>query len=56
MVRAHPGGHSPLPHPRQNRIVFVDKNPDDVHGFLLHARWLEIFERGAAFLDRHLSR
>jgi dipeptidyl aminopeptidase/acylaminoacyl peptidase len=28
--------------------------PDDVHSFLLHARWLEIFERSAAFLDRHL--
>jgi dipeptidyl aminopeptidase/acylaminoacyl peptidase len=30
--------------------------PDEVHGFLLHARWLEIFERSADFLDRHLRR
>ena len=30
--------------------------PDDVHSFLLHAHWLEIFERSAAFLDRHLRR
>ncbi|HEX9189897.1 MAG TPA: prolyl oligopeptidase family serine peptidase, partial [Vicinamibacteria bacterium] len=30
--------------------------PDDVHGFLLHAHWVEVFERAAAFLDRHLAR
>jgi dipeptidyl aminopeptidase/acylaminoacyl peptidase len=30
--------------------------PDDVHSFLLHARWLETFERSADFLDRHLRR
>jgi dipeptidyl aminopeptidase/acylaminoacyl peptidase len=30
--------------------------PDEVHGFLLHARWLEVFERSADFLDRHLRR
>ena len=28
--------------------------PDDVHSFLLHASWLETFERSASFLDRHL--
>jgi dipeptidyl aminopeptidase/acylaminoacyl peptidase len=30
--------------------------PDDVHSFLVHERWVEIFERSAAFLDRHLRR
>jgi dipeptidyl aminopeptidase/acylaminoacyl peptidase len=30
--------------------------PDDVHGFLLHAHWLEVFERAAGFLDRQLRR
>jgi dipeptidyl aminopeptidase/acylaminoacyl peptidase len=30
--------------------------PDDVHDFLLHARWREIFERSADFFDRHLKR
>ena len=29
--------------------------PDDVHDFLVHARWVEIFERSADFLDRHLK-
>ncbi len=28
--------------------------PDDVHSFLLHAHWLEVFARAADFLDRHL--
>ena len=28
--------------------------PDDVHDFLLHGRWKQIFERGAEFLERHL--
>ena len=30
--------------------------PDDVHSFLLHAHWLEVFARAADFLDRHLGR
>lgn len=28
--------------------------PDEVHGFLLHERWVHAFERSAAFFDRHL--
>jgi dipeptidyl aminopeptidase/acylaminoacyl peptidase len=27
---------------------------DDVHGFLLHRNWVEIFRRSADFFDRHL--
>ncbi len=30
--------------------------PDEVHDFLLHANWLEIFQRSADFLDRNLRR
>ena len=30
--------------------------PDEVHGFLRHESWLEVFRRSAAFLDRHLAR
>lgn len=29
--------------------------PDEVHGFLRHESWLEVFRRSAAFLDRHLA-
>jgi dipeptidyl aminopeptidase/acylaminoacyl peptidase len=29
--------------------------PDDVHDFLVHARWVEIFQRSADFFDRHLK-
>jgi dipeptidyl aminopeptidase/acylaminoacyl peptidase len=29
--------------------------PDEVHGFLTHARWLEAFRAAADFLDRKLS-
>ncbi len=29
--------------------------PDEVHGFLRHASWLEVFRRSADFLDRHLG-
>ncbi len=29
--------------------------PDEVHGFLRHARWLEAFRAAADFLDRRLS-
>lgn len=32
-------------------IVF----PDEVHDFLLHRHWLEIFEASAKFLDKHLK-
>ncbi|MGE0128666.1 MAG: prolyl oligopeptidase family serine peptidase [Blastocatellales bacterium] len=32
-------------------IVF----PDEVHDFLLHRNWLEIFEASAKFLDKHLK-
>ena len=30
--------------------------PDEVHGFLRHENWLEVFRRSAAFFDRHLAR
>ncbi len=30
--------------------------PDEVHGFLTHAHWLEVFERSSEFLSRHLDR
>ena len=29
--------------------------PDEVHSFLVHAHWVEIQERAAAFLERHLA-
>lgn len=29
--------------------------PDEVHGFLRHESWLEVFRRSAAFLDHHLA-
>ncbi|HXH07117.1 MAG TPA: prolyl oligopeptidase family serine peptidase [Vicinamibacterales bacterium] len=29
--------------------------PDEVHGFLLHRRWIEAFERAADFLERKLK-
>jgi N-acyl-D-aspartate/D-glutamate deacylase/dipeptidyl aminopeptidase/acylaminoacyl peptidase len=29
--------------------------PDDVHDFLLHRHWLEIFNASAKFLDKHLK-
>jgi dipeptidyl aminopeptidase/acylaminoacyl peptidase len=29
--------------------------PDEVHDFLLHRHWLETFQAGAGFLDRHLK-
>jgi dipeptidyl aminopeptidase/acylaminoacyl peptidase len=28
--------------------------PDEVHSFLVHANWVEVFERSAEFLARHL--
>lgn len=28
--------------------------PDEVHGFLRHASWLEVFDRTAGFFDAHL--
>ena len=30
--------------------------PDEVHGFLRHENWLEVFRRSATFFDRHLAR
>lgn len=30
--------------------------PDEVHGFLRHESWLEVFRRSADFLERHLAR
>jgi dipeptidyl aminopeptidase/acylaminoacyl peptidase len=30
--------------------------PDEVHDFLVHARWREIFERSSLFFDRTLAR
>jgi dipeptidyl aminopeptidase/acylaminoacyl peptidase len=29
--------------------------PDEIHGFLLHARWLEAYRASADFLDRKLG-
>ncbi|HSW51133.1 MAG TPA: prolyl oligopeptidase family serine peptidase, partial [Bryobacteraceae bacterium] len=29
--------------------------PDEAHGFLVHARWVEAFQRAAAFFDKHLQ-
>jgi N-acyl-D-aspartate/D-glutamate deacylase/dipeptidyl aminopeptidase/acylaminoacyl peptidase len=29
--------------------------PDEIHDFLLHRHWLEIFHASAAFLDKHLK-
>ena len=29
--------------------------PDEIHGFLHHARWLEAFRAAADFLDRRLK-
>lgn len=29
--------------------------PDEIHDFLLHRHWLEIYRAGADFLDRHLK-
>jgi dipeptidyl aminopeptidase/acylaminoacyl peptidase len=36
---------------RFEQLVF----PDEVHGFLRHARWLELFQAASAFLDRNLK-
>ena len=30
--------------------------PDEVHGFLRHENWLEVFRRSADFFERHLGR
>jgi dipeptidyl aminopeptidase/acylaminoacyl peptidase len=30
--------------------------PDEVHGFLRHATWMELFERSAEFLERQLGK
>ena len=30
--------------------------PDEVHGFLRHENWLEVFRRSAEFFERHLGR
>jgi len=29
--------------------------PDEVHGFLVHSHWLEVFRRSSEFLIRHLD-
>jgi dipeptidyl aminopeptidase/acylaminoacyl peptidase len=29
--------------------------PDEIHGFLLHGRWLQAYTAAAAFLDRQLK-
>ncbi len=29
--------------------------PDEVHGFLRHANWLEVFRRSAAFFEKWLG-
>jgi dipeptidyl aminopeptidase/acylaminoacyl peptidase len=29
--------------------------PDEIHGFLLHRRWIQVFEASADFLERKLG-
>ena len=29
--------------------------PDEIHGFLRYDSWLQVFQRGADFFDRHLK-
>lgn len=29
--------------------------PDEIHGFLIHARWIEAYRAAARFFDRHLA-
>jgi dipeptidyl aminopeptidase/acylaminoacyl peptidase len=41
---------------REQKIVFEQiVFPDEVHDFLLHRHWLEIFRASADFFDRHLK-
>jgi dipeptidyl aminopeptidase/acylaminoacyl peptidase len=30
--------------------------PDEVHDFLLHRHWIEAYQAGAEFFDRHLKK
>jgi dienelactone hydrolase len=41
---------------RQRGVTFEQIiYPDDVHDFLLHRRWLEVYQATAAFFDKHLK-
>jgi dipeptidyl aminopeptidase/acylaminoacyl peptidase len=41
---------------REQKVVFEQiVYPDEVHDFLLHRHWLEIFKASADFFDRHLK-
>jgi dipeptidyl aminopeptidase/acylaminoacyl peptidase len=41
---------------RQRGVIFEQiVYPDDVHDFLLHRRWLEVYQATAAFFDKHLK-
>jgi len=41
---------------REEKVVFEQiVYPDEVHDFLLHRNWLEIFNASADFFDRHLK-
>jgi dipeptidyl aminopeptidase/acylaminoacyl peptidase len=41
---------------RQQKVEFDQiVYPDEVHDFLLHRNWLEIFEASAIFFDKHLK-
>jgi dipeptidyl aminopeptidase/acylaminoacyl peptidase len=41
---------------REEKVVFEQiVFPDEVHDFLLHRNWLEIFKASADFFDRHLK-
>jgi dipeptidyl aminopeptidase/acylaminoacyl peptidase len=41
---------------RQRGVTFEQiVYPDDVHDFLLHRRWLEVYQATASFFDKHLK-
>lgn len=41
---------------RKQKVAFEQLVfPDEIHGFLTHARWLEALQAAAGFLDRHLK-
>lgn len=35
-------------------LLLAVPGSDEVHGFLRHASWLEVFDRTAGFFDAHL--
>jgi dipeptidyl aminopeptidase/acylaminoacyl peptidase len=41
---------------RKGEVIFEELwFVDDVHGFLLHRNWLEVYRRATAFFDRYLK-